>query len=447
MKRLFSLILAVAMLLAMAAAPSALAEEKTVYPDGTVTIYCTGQPQFLQMYFDEWLERNRDIAPGVKLEITQVESMAAGRQKISMDYLAGAYEDMPDGVYLDAVGIVDLAAAGLLVDVSDFYNPIADQFVDGAAGDATIQGKVYGLPESVRPQLLFYNAAIFEKYGVDPSTMTTMNGYLEAGRQLKEKSNGEVYLSYIDPGSLTWRYWGRRGLMPQANARIWDEEGNVVIGSDEGTKLALGFLDSLNSEGLLYKTTMMSPPLYEATDEGKTATFYIGAFWDEFLRANLTKTAGQWRAMNAPVFEEVKTNGAPVTNYLCVVNNGTNEYAGLVEKMWYDFHSDGENRNAWVNKMVEIGGAYSNPINLNMLADPFWQEPSDFYGGTSFRKAEGEGLANSSANLIVTAKDGEADTVISAEIEKYVAGEQTMEQAIANMDTELKTRIGKAEMP
>ena len=447
MKRLFSLILAVAMLLAMAAAPSALAEEKTVYPDGTVTIYCTGQPQFLQMYFDEWLERNRDIAPGVKLEITQVESMAAGRQKISMDYLAGAYEDMPDGVYLDAVGIVDLAAAGLLVDVSDFYNPIADQFVDGAAGDATIQGKVYGLPESVRPQLLFYNAAIFEKYGVDPSTMTTMNGYLEAGRQLKEKSNGEVYLSYIDPGSLTWRYWGRRGLMPQANARIWDEEGNVVIGSDEGTKLALGFLDSLNSEGLLYKTTMMSPPLYEATDEGKIATFYIGAFWDEFLRANLTKTAGQWRAMNAPVFEEVKTNGAPVTNYLCVVNNGTNEYAGLVEKMWYDFHSDGENRNAWVNKMVEIGGAYSNPINLNMLADPFWQEPSDFYGGTSFRKAEGEGLANSSANLIVTAKDGEADTVISAEIEKYVAGEQTMEQAIANMDTELKTRIGKAEMP
>ena len=41
-----------------------------------------------------------------------------------------------------------------------------------------------------------------------------MEGYIEAGRQLKEKSNGEVYLSYIDPTSKTWRYWGRRGLMP-----------------------------------------------------------------------------------------------------------------------------------------------------------------------------------------------------------------------------------------
>ncbi|MEG0511463.1 MAG: extracellular solute-binding protein [Clostridia bacterium] len=447
MKRLLALVLTLSMLLTLTVAFSAQAEQAATYPDGTVTVYCTGQPQFLQMYFDGWLERNRDIAPGVKIELVQVETMAAGRQKISMDYLAGAYDDMPDAVYLDAVGIVDLASANLLVDLTDYYNGIAAEFVDGAANDATIQGKVYGMPESVRPQILFYNTAILEQYGIDPASMSTMNGYLEAGRQLKEKSNGEVFLSYIDPTTYTWRYWGRRGLMPQANAHIWDEQGNVVIGSDPGTKLALGFLDTLQSEGLLYKTTMMSPPLYEATDAGKVATFYIGAFWDEFLRANLTKTADQWRAMSAPVFEEVGTNGAPVTNFLCVVNKGENKYAGLVQKMWYDFHSDGEHRTEWVNKMVEIGGAYSNPINLAMLADPFWQEPSDFYGATSFRKAEGEGLANPSKNLTVTAKDGEADTIISAEIEKYVAGEQTMEQAIANMDTELKTRIGTVVIP
>lgn len=38
---------------------------------------------------------------------------------------------------------------------------------------------------------------------------------------------------------------------------------------------------------------MMQQPLYEATDEGKIATFYIGAFWDEFMRGNLTKTVGR----------------------------------------------------------------------------------------------------------------------------------------------------------
>ncbi len=443
MKRWIS-VLVVFMLLFGAFQSIGMAEgNEETYPAGTVSIYCTGQPQFLQMYFDEWLERNRDIAPEVKIEFVQIETMAAGRQKISMDYLAGATDDMPDAIYLDAVGVVDLASAGLLLDVSDFYNPIADLFVGGAANDATVDGKVYGLPDAVRPQLLFYNAKIFEEYGIDPSTMATMDGYLAAGRTLKEKSNGEVFLSYIDPTTYTWRYWGRRGLMPQAGARIWDEAGNVVIGANEGAKRALSFLDTLNAEGLLYKTTMMSPPLYEATDAGKIATFYIGAFWDEFLRANLTKTAGDWRAMSAPVFEDVATGGAPVTTSICLVNNGTNEYAGLVQKMWYDMRTDGENYNAFATKMDEIKGAYPNPITLSLLADPFWQAPSDFYGGTSFRKAEGEGLNNASKNMPVSIKDGEADQVISAEIEKYVAGEQTMDEAIANMQKEIETRIGK----
>ncbi|NLB90243.1 MAG: extracellular solute-binding protein [Clostridiales bacterium] len=447
MKKLLSCVLVLTMVLGLGAMSVAAAEEKTVYPAGTVTIYATGQPQFQQMYFDNWLERNRDIAPEVTIEFVQVETQAAGRQKIAMDHLAGAYDDMPDATYVDSVSVVDLSSAGLLLDMTDFYAENEALFVEGAANDATIQGKVWGVPENIRPQVLFYNNDLFEKYDVDPAMMATMEGYLEAGRLLKEKSDGEVFLSYIDPTTYTWRYWGRRGLMPQANARIWDDAGNVIVGEDEGTKLALGFLAQLHDEELLYKTTMMSPPLYEATDEGKIATFYIGAFWDEFLRSNLSATAGQWRVMNAPVFEEVGTAGAPVSSFMCLVDNGTNEYAGLVQKMWLDFHTDNEARKTWVNEMVEIGGAYSNPITLEMLADPFWQETAEFYGDTSFRKAEGEGLNNPSKNMVVTIKDAEADTIISNEIEKYVAGEQTMEEAIANMDRELNAQIGTTEIP
>ena len=354
---------------------------------------------------------------------------------------------MPNVIYLDAVGVMNMVANDLLVEVTDFYAGVEDQLVAGAASDVTIDGHVYALPDSVRPQVLFYNAAIFEKYDIDPAMMSTMNGYLEAGRLLKERSNGEVYLSYIDPSTFTWRYWGRRGLMPQANARIWDEKGNVIIGSDEGTKLALGFLDQLNSEGLLYKTNMMSQPLYEATDDGIIATYYIGAFWDEFLRGNLTKTAGDWRVMSAPVFEEIGTAGAPVGSFYCLVDAHNEAYTELAEMMWKDFVTDGEAYKTWVNKMTEVNGPYSNPISLEMLQDPFWQEGSDFYGGQSFRKAESDGLINPSANMPLTLNDAEADSIISAEIEKYVAGEQTMDQAIANMQSELTLRIGVATYP
>ena len=442
MKKTLALFIALAMLMASFAVASA-----ELYPDGTLEIYSTGQPQYRKIFYDAWLDEHRDIAPGVTIETTKIETMAAGRQQISMDYLAGSFEAMPDIIMIDTVEILNLLDAELLLDMTDYFAPMADQFVDGAVSDATVNGRIWGLPDAVRPQLLFYNAAIFEKYDIDPAMMSTMNGYLEAGRLLKERSNGEVYLSYIDPTTYTWRYWGRRGLMPQAGARIWDDEGNVVIGEDPGTKLALGFLDQLNSEGLLYKTNMMQQPLYEATDEGKIATFYIGAFWDEFLRANLSMTVGDWRVMSAPVFEEVGTAGAPVPSYYCLVDCHNEAYTELAGKMWQDFVTDGEAYKTWVLQMEEVNGPYSNPISKTMLEDPFWQEPSDFYGGQSFRKAESDGLLNPSLNMPLTLNDAEADTIISAEIEKYVAGEQTMDEAIAAMDRELKSRIGTAVYP
>lgn len=421
-------------------------QEKTTYPAGTITIYGHGQPQYLQEYYDAWLERNRDIAPDVKIEIVQTKGAADSREKITMTNLAGAVDDMPDAVYLDPVNLMDLANGGLLRDVTEFVTPHIENMVDGATNDAAIGGKIYGLPESVRPQELFYNKAIFDQYEIDPAMMTTMEGYLEAGRLLKEKSNGTVYLSYIDPGDKTWRYWGRRGLMPQAGGRIWDEQGNVVIGSDEGTKLALTTLDTMYQEGMLLKTAIMEPALYDSIKNQEVATFYIGAFWDEFMRKNCGDTAGQWRVMPAPIFEKTGKTGAPVSSYFTIVNKGDHVYEGLLMKLWQDFTFDTESRTTWVKSMEAQAAPYANPISLLMLKTDFWKEPSDFYGGQSFREMEGFALANSSANMVVTPQDAEADTIITVELENYIAGNQTMDQAIENMDKNLKAKIGKAEL-
>lgn len=418
---------------------------KVVYPAGTVVIYGNGQPQFLQEYFDAWLERNRDIAPDVTIEIVQTESAADSREKMTMTNLAGATEDLPDAVFLDPVNAIELAVGGLLKEQTELAKRYESQMVDGALDDITIGGKVLALPESVRPQLLFYNQEIFDKYDIDPSTMTTIEAYVDVGRELKEKSDGTVYLSYVDPGWFTWRYWGRRGLMPQANARIWDEEGNVVIGSDEGTKLAFGTLDTMLQEGLLYKTTMMQPALYDSMKKEAIATFYIGAFWDEFIRQNVPESTGDWRVMPAPVFEDIGTGGAPVTSYFGIVEKGDNVYAGLVEKLWVDFHFDKEPRTEWVEAMVEQSAPYANPISVEMLEDPFWKEPAAFYAGQSFRAMETEGLINPSKNLMVTPQDALADDIISTELETYIAGDQTIEECIANIDRILKDRVGKAE--
>ena len=106
------------------------------------------------------------------------------------------------------MGIVNLVDAGLLLDMTEYWEPIAHEFVEGAVADATINGRVWALPDAVRPQLLFYNGDLREVRH-RPGHDEYLRRLPEAGRLLKERSNGEVYLSYIDTGTYTWRYWGR----------------------------------------------------------------------------------------------------------------------------------------------------------------------------------------------------------------------------------------------
>lgn len=48
---------------------------------------------------------------------------------------------------------------------------------------------------------------------------------------------------------------------------------------------------------------------------------------------------------------------------------------------------------------------------------------------------------NQSPNLPVTENDAEADTIISAELEKYVAGAQDMETTITNIGEQLRQKL------
>ncbi|MGE5603042.1 MAG: ABC transporter substrate-binding protein [Nitrososphaerales archaeon] len=427
-----------------AASPAiALPTPSKPIPPGKMITWAFGQPKFLQEWNENFLARHPEIQ-GVTSEMVTTTGEEEVRQKTMLAFTSQSFDEMADVISTFPVSMQAMADAGMLVDNTDFLTPLKDQFVAGAYDQIVYKGKLYCLPRSLRPQLLFYNKDIFDQYGIDPSQMKTFEGYLEVGRQLKQKSNGEVFLSYEDPATRTWRYWGRRGLMPQAGAKIWDDQGNVVIDTDPGSLKAFKYFETLHKEGLLYNSKILEPPLYEATRQGKVATYYIGAFYDEFLKANLKDMAGKWRVMEAPVFQDLNLGGAPVVDIQCLPNKPGQPYVDLARQIWYDYNFNSPARQAYTENVIKENGPVQNPLSKAMLAEPFWQEPDPYYGGQSFRQMEGQGLKNVSQNLRVTTKDAEADTIISAELEKFVANAQTMDEAIANMAKNLKDKIGQA---
>ncbi|MER3389792.1 MAG: ABC transporter substrate-binding protein [Microcella sp.] len=70
-----------------------------------------------------------------------------------------------------------------VLDITDWFEQPGngDRFVEGTAGNVTYDGRVYGVPGGlVTTDTIFYNKAILEPYGIDPSTFTTWQEYLDA---------------------------------------------------------------------------------------------------------------------------------------------------------------------------------------------------------------------------------------------------------------------------
>ena len=413
------------------------------YPAGKMTFWTYGMPEYMRRYFDGYTKREDSGAQGVEVEMVNYSGEAEVRQQVMMSLTAGSTDDLPTAISTFPVSMQVLAENGLLKDITDQVSPYLDQFIDGAFDQATYNGRIYGIPYALQPKMLFYNNDIFEEYQIDPARMSTMDGYIEVGRELLEKSGGEVKLSYVDPGSYTWRYWFRRGLMPQANGKIWSDDGqSVVLDTDPGARLAFDTFAELFEGGMLYNAATFQPAQYEAAREGKIATFYIESFWDSYLRSNLADMSGSWRSMPAPVFEQVGTAGAQAIGMYCVINKDNDPYTDLFVDMMLDFNLNTEARNSWSDEMLAEDLPTEHPITKTLLADPYWSQPSDYYGGESYKQMVTLSYENQSDNLPVTENDAEADTIISSELEKYVAGSQDMDTTIANIGKLLRQNLG-----
>ena len=149
-------------------------------------------------------------------------------------------------------------------------------------------GTRIGVPTHVGASVMYWNAEIFEEYGLDYKSVKTWEDYTELGRQLKEASNGEVYLTSVDTGGVDWIWiamaeygedWtgGPEGEVDVQLDSVkkmltmqqeWLDEGIAMISTDGHVDLEAGFKNVM--EGKYDITTI---PVFE---EGQKCSVGIG---------------------------------------------------------------------------------------------------------------------------------------------------------------------------
>ena len=210
-----------------------------------MTMWVRSIPFQTQELVDQWNATNDS-----QIELTVVPS---GEFVTKMGAAIAAGEP-PDIASIDLIYTPAFAAAGQLVDITDFVRglPYADSLTPAHMELGMYEGRNYAVPTGVDGSFIVYNIDLFEQAGLDPDNPpSTWDEMLEAMRAIN------------DLGDDTYGYWFSMNCAG-CNAFtflpfIWASGGDVLsddyteatISSDPIVREALTFYNTIWEEGLV----------------------------------------------------------------------------------------------------------------------------------------------------------------------------------------------------
>lgn len=145
----------------------------TTTPTSTGSASTDGDLPALSQWYHEYGE------PGVR-EAVEGYAAAFDRATVTVNWVAGDYgsilaaqlltNDVPDVFEVEQGGSLDMIRAGQLADLTDLIEPYRADFNEAVMNRFTFEGKVYGIPQTIDMQLLYYRPSLLAAAGVEPPT-------------------------------------------------------------------------------------------------------------------------------------------------------------------------------------------------------------------------------------------------------------------------------------
>ena len=213
---------------------------------------------------------------------------------------AGTGPDVMLGVGSDTV--VNLALRGAVVDLKQYpgFDALIDQYVDGAEVPFTLEGNVYGIPNTNGCSVMFVRTDIFENMGLSiPKTWDDM----------------------YDVAQVLQRYNMTLGSAPSFANLLYQKGGSYFEFDDKGTPTKVLFDEDVAIEALVQHAEFFTkygfPVSYDFSNRFRTGEMPIGIA-DYSIYVTLKYTApeisGLWEMYPMPGTPKVDSKGNPVLN-------------------------------------------------------------------------------------------------------------------------------------
>ena len=250
-----------------------------------------------------------------------------------------------------------------LYPLTDALAPYEDKMVKSRLDVySQADGTRIGVPTHVGASVMYWNAEIFEKYGLDYKSVKTWDDYTKLGEQLKEASNGEVYLTSVDTGGTDWM-WVAMAEYGEDWTGGPDGEVNVELDS---VKKMLTMQQQWLKDGIAMVSTDGHVDLeagYKNISEGKIASFPKAMWFMSRFVNYMPEMKGKYDITTIPVFEDgqkcsvgIGGTGTVVTNQ-CKNPELAAEWLTWAkcskegeEHIWNDLGFDVCNKSLWSDK-------------------------------------------------------------------------------------------------
>lgn len=343
-----------------------------------------------------------------------------------------ANDNLPDIFQTSSMYFPEMAASGVLADVSSIYDKYEGQLLEGMKELCTYDGKQYAFPYCENTLVWIYRTDVFEDAGIDVSTIKTMDDFIAAGTQLREKYPH----AYMHAGNVTDIANTFTWCAPGNDTKMIDGEGNYIFKDEESTQALLADMKKLYDSGLVYDVAAWTPDWEQGFANGKIVS-YLTCNWFKdaaFLPTYAPDTAGKWGVVTWPEIGGGKGGSENGGAMIMVLKDSPNKDAAIEVLESLCFTKEGN------LAMYEASEHSLTPVMIEAYNDPVVAAGDAFFGNV-FWKGELESMGCYKSMDFTPAAALESK-ILMPYIEKYLMGELSMEDALSQATSDMEIQIG-----
>lgn len=376
---------------------------------------------------EKLIEAFEKAHPNIDVELREMPA-DTGKQHDAYVTMLNAQSSEIDVMDLDVIWPAEFAQAGYTLPLDRFIEKDGidlSKYNQGALAAGNFNGKQWAMPKFIDAGMLFYRTDLVSKDQV-PKTWDEL---LKEAKELK--GQGGTKFGYLMQAK---QY---EGLVCNAvefiasyGGQIVDKNGNVVINSPEAIKGLKKMVEIVKSDIVPSNiTTFMEPESHTAFIEGQAP--FIRNWPYQYALANdpeQSKIVGKVGVAPLPAGD--KGSAAALGGWMTAIN----KYSKHPKEAWefVKFMTGPEGQ-----KISAIYGGLA-PTLPELFKDEEVLKANPFFAEEGFVNA-----LNAAVPRPVVPNYPEISEIIQINVSKALAGELTVEQAVANMEKEMKAAMNQ----